>query len=653
MSDQNLENLVKLKRDFILIDWMDRQLKGLERRKDLINEKELKAEAAEFLNHFIKAISTGNYEDITTKDYKPILYKVGKISKNWAKLGFNPSETATFIFNLKNSLIEIIQVEFRGNEELLRDSLVKINKLLDKIGLISFEEYVRGREEVINTQDISLQLTEERTKELKNSEENWKSITKYTPDHILMMDTDAKVLFINYTVPDLTVDEVIGKSYYDFVQEEYKEIHKKNLNKVIETGKPYRWETGYVDKVGNQFYFEIHSGPVWKEDKVIGIINRSTDITERKRSEEKLKESEEKWKALSENSPAQIWVLDLEQNILFINRTASDLSQEEVIGKSVYNFIPKKYSQKAKESYKFVIETSKPTTYSTEYVFKDGSIRFYDVWVGPVFDSGKIIATISHSLDVTERKRMEQKLRLSEKKYREAYNLVNFYKDLFAHDMNNILQSIVSNADYYSTFRDNPEKLKELGDFLEIVKNQVGRGSSLILKVKKLSDLEESEINLIPIVIFDVLNKSVGNAKNSFPEKDVNIKIEGLSKDLTILGNDLLIEIFDNILNNSVKFGKDNQEININLIISKIKVDDINYIRFEFKDHGIGIPENRKETLFRQEYSKKIDKRGMGIGLSLVKKIVDRYEGKIWVEDRIKGNYEEGSNFVVLLKEAP
>jgi len=121
----------------------------------------------------------------------------------------------------------------------------------------------------------------------------------------------------------------------------------------------------------------------------------------------------------------------------------------------------------------------------------------------------------------------------------------------------------------------------------------------------------------------------------------------------TLLGDELLIDVFDNILNNAVKFSDDEvKEIIVDIILSKIQVEDTNYLKFEFKDRGYGIPDDRKETLFERPYERNRSKRGMGMGLSLVKKLVDKYGGKIWVEDRIKGKYEEGSNFVVLLKEA-
>ena len=76
------------------------------------------------------------------------------------------------------------------------------------------------------------------------------------------------------------------------------------------------------------------------------------------------------------------------------------------------------------------------------------------------------------------------------------------------------------------------------------------------------------------------------------------------------------------------------------------------YIKFEFNYYGMGIPDENKGNLFERQYTEDISKRGMGMGLSLVKKIVDKYGGKIWVEDRVKGDFSKGSNLIVFLKEA-
>lgn len=108
---------------------------------------------------------------------------------------------------------------------------------------------------------------------------------------------------------------------------------------------------------------------------------------------------------------------------------------------------------------------------------------------------------------------------------------------------------------------------------------------------------------------------------------------------------------FDNILNNAVKYNDNEKNVKINIKVSKIIEDDVSHLKFEFIDYGIGMTEIKKNKLFKEAYGKKISQRGMGIGLSLVKKIVDTYGGKIWVENRIKEDYKKGSNFILLLRE--
>ena len=69
----------------------------------------------------------------------------------------------------------------------------------------------------------------------------------------------------------------------------------------------------------------------------------------------------------------------------------------------------------------------------------------------------------------------------------------------------------------------------------------------------------------------------------------------------------------------------------------------------EFKDNAVGISNSRKISIFERGTIKSQKSKGMGLGLSLVKKIIDIYQGDIWVEDRVKGDYKQGSNFVVLI----
>jgi signal transduction histidine kinase len=114
--------------------------------------------------------------------------------------------------------------------------------------------------------------------------------------------------------------------------------------------------------------------------------------------------------------------------------------------------------------------------------------------------------------------------------------------------------------------------------------------------------------------------------------------------------NELLQDVFENVLINGIKYNE-NPNIEISIGISKQEIDGTNYFRFEFIDNGIGVAEHRKEVIFMSGNRELKGSKGMGLGLSLVNKILQIFKGKIWVEDRIKGDYTKGSKFIILLPE--
>ena len=98
--------------------------------------------------------------------------------------------------------------------------------------------------------------------------------------------------------------------------------------------------------------------------------------------------------------------------------------------------------------------------------------------------------------------------------------------------------------------------MRKIDELFEKVKNQIKRGSRLIENVQKLTMLDEVEIELVPISIKSVLNKVVEQIIGAYQERNVKVNIDGLNEDVKVLGNDLLIEIFDNLLNNAVKYNR-------------------------------------------------------------------------------------------------
>ena len=170
----------------------------------------------------------------------------------------------------------------------------------------------------------------------------------------------------------------------------------------------------------------------------------------------------------------------------------------------------------------------------------------------------------------------------------------------------------------------------------------------MIRDVRNLTDLDEYKMPLEPKEILSRLNSAIDFTRISFPQKNIDIKVISNDGKLYAIANELLGELFENVLINAIKYNRNNV-VQIEVVISKVETQYKNYVKIEFKDNGIGIDDARKAMIFQEVPFKRRHSNGMGIGLSLVAKLIGLYNGEIWVEDRIKGDYTQGSNFIILI----
>jgi len=252
--------------------------------------------------------------------------------------------------------------------------------------------------------------------------------------------------------------------------------------------------------------------------------------------------------------------------------------------------------------------------------------------------------TVGTNRNITSRKKTEQKLNESEEKYRNAYSRMVFLQKLIAHDIKNVLNSIIS-LQYQGSFYNNNEEVRKI---LERIEEASQRGGILIDNVRKLSFLESSKIILKKVEVNKILNSSINFVHSSFPALDIKINVKPLDKTFYVQANNLLSDVFDNILLNGVKHN-DNSRIEILVKICRYKNSNKDFLKFEFIDNGRGIQDNKKQLLFQNNFKKEAILNRGGLGLTLVNFIIKTYRGYIWIEDKVKGNYSKGTKFIILL----
>ena len=129
------------------------------------------------------------------------------------------------------------------------------------------------------------------------TEEKWREVLDCLPDHIMTVGLDGSITFINYTVPGVTREDVLGKPLLDLVPQEFRESVKECYERVRSSGNPDRYFTSFTRPDGITQHFEAHVGPLFESGKITGFALRAADITERRRAEEGARAANEQLRA--------------------------------------------------------------------------------------------------------------------------------------------------------------------------------------------------------------------------------------------------------------------------------------------------------------------------------------------------------------------
>ena len=155
MNMANARHLLQLLSDQepkILSDWIEQQLNADITRTHLLSETELRSQSRHFLKAFRQVLATGEVSDIHTNGWAEVRDLLGEISQDRARQGFTPSETAIFIFSLKEPLVAYLRQMIKDDPTALLDELWLVITLLDKLTLYTTELYQQSREEIIQRQ---------------------------------------------------------------------------------------------------------------------------------------------------------------------------------------------------------------------------------------------------------------------------------------------------------------------------------------------------------------------------------------------------------------------------------------------------------------------------------------------------------------------
>jgi PAS domain S-box-containing protein len=369
-----------------------------------------------------------------------------------------------------------------------------------------------------------------------------------------------------------------------------------------------------------------------------GVIR---DVTERKRAEGTLRESEEKYRNLVENSIDAVLFAAPDGSIYAANSEACrifGMTEEELIhaGRDGIADLSDPRLKPALE------ERARTGRFRGELRFrrKDGTVFPVEISSALFEDRDGHTRTTMFIRDITERKRAEEALvRRTEdlvqasRALEKARDEANMYLDILTHDVRNANTVVSMYADLLVDLAEG-----DLKTYTEKLQAGIGRSNDILRNVATVRRIHEEHTGLVPVDLDAVVQSEI----RSFPGASIRYR----DAHLDVLADGLLSTIFNNLIGNAVKHGGPG-------VVVTISVEEQDgTVLVAVEDNGPGVPDEMKGRIFTRFERGMARGSGQGLGLYIVRTLVTRYGGQVRVEDRIPGRPEEGAAFRFTLKKA-
>ncbi len=517
---------------------------------------------------------------------------------------------------------------------------------------------------------------------LQVSEENFRNSLDNSPLGIRIIDinVEGETIYANQAILDIygyssieefksipAVERHTPKSY----AERQERVRKREAGKPV----PDRFEQSIIRKDGEVRNLEVFNREVlWGGEKQFQLIY--LDITERKRAEEALRESEERYRDLFENANDLIQRVTPDGHFLYVNKAWREMlgySEKEVANLTLWDIIHPDFIPHCREVFQEVISGETVKNVEAVFVAKDGKLVTVEGNANSWARGGEVVATRGIFRDITERKKMEQELRerneqldaqneelrsQSEELMAQQQELVEKTGELevagqakseflaqMSHELRTPLHVIIGFSELMMdgvVGKVNKEQRQCLDDIW-------GGGQHLLGLIDDILDLSKIESGKMELKL---ANFAIGNLMEAlrrtmatrFAQKNQSFDVkveEGLPP--VRADRDKVRQVLLNLLSNSSKFTPDGSKLKVEAVMEN------NWCRVSVIDNGIGIKQEDQERIFEPfcqlDSALEKEERGTGLGLTIARQIVEKHGGRIWVESE----YGKGSRFTFTL----
>ena len=490
----------------------------------------------------------------------------------------------------------------------------------------------------------SRNMTEQK---LAHSYELMRYVIENARSCIAVHDRDLKYIYVSqrylreYGVKD---KDVIGKHHYEVfpdLPQKWRDVHQKALAGEVSSADddPYVREDGSVD------WTQWECRPWYEGDgSVGGFIIYTEIINERRRKEEALRKSEERYRLIVDTTSEGIWTLGEDFVITYANRRIAEMlgyEPDEIIGKDIRSFA-------FEEDIPALMEGRRRRRQGISEHFerklckKDGATLWVHVSATPIVDEqGRFLGAFAMFTDITSRKQAEEEKVLLEAQLRQSQKMeaIGTLAGGVAHDFNNILMAIIGFA---SMIQMDLDKNDRKNAYVDQILASAERAANLTQSLLAFS--RKQKIELKPVRINDIVEQTTKLLKRLLTE-DIALKVKLDDRNPVILGDvtqidQILMNLVTNARDAMPKGGSLRLETGIvNLDGDFMKLYNFGqpgeYALLAVSDAGVGMDDKTKEHIFEPFFTTKEVGKGTGLGLATVYGIVKQHEGYIAVDSTL------------------
>ncbi|MGD8880573.1 MAG: PAS domain S-box protein [Desulfobacterales bacterium] len=490
---------------------------------------------------------------------------------------------------------------------------------------------------------------------IKNSEQRLSQIINFLPDPTFVVDNKGTVLTWNQAMEKLTgvkAAEMVGKGNFEYALPFYGERRPILIDLVK------NWDAKYEQKYlsvtrdeknlisesyhpslgGKELYLHATAGLIYDASgEVAGAIESLRDITEKKKADDIIRESEERLSNILKTTNEGFWLIDTDDITLDVNDAMCEILQrprEEIVGQSINDFLDDKNIKIVREQEKIRGEGQKGL-YEISLSRADGTIVPCLVNAAPLLDAnGEKIGSFGMFTDITERKHMEDELIDAKQIADEANKAKSDFLANMSHEIRTPMNAVIG----MTHLALKTELTAKQKDYLHKIQSSANSLLGIINDILDFSKIEAGKLDMesVDFNLDDVLD-NLGNLVSVKAQEKEDLEVlfaTAQNVPRFLVGDPLRLgQILINLSNNAVKFTDSGEIVVSTKLVEKSK--DRITLKFSVSDTGIGLTEEQTSRMFQSfsqaDTSTTRKYGGTGLGLAISKKLANMMGGEIWV----------------------